>query len=106
MIISGGSNIYPREVEELLVQHPAISEACVIGLPDELWGEVVKAVVVLKQGANATSQEIIEFAGEHLANYKKPKSVDFVSELPKSPYNKVLKRELRDRYLAKLKSNC
>jgi acyl-CoA synthetase (AMP-forming)/AMP-acid ligase II len=103
MIISGGSNVYPREVEELLLRHPAISEACVIGLPDELWGEVVKAVVVLKPGAKTTSQEIIEFAGEHLANYKRPKSVDFVSEIPKSPYNKVLKRELRDSYLTKLK---
>lgn len=100
MIISGGSNVYPREVEELLLQHPAISEVCVIGLPDELWGEAVKAVVVLKPGAKATARQIIEFAGEHLANYKKPKSVDFVSDLPKSPYNKVLKRELRDRYLA------
>jgi len=106
LIISGGSNIYPREVEEVLVQHLAVSEACVFGLPDELWGEAVKAVVVLKQGAKASSQEIIEFAGQHLANYKKPKSVDFVSELPKSPYNKVLKRELRDRYLSKVKSKA
>jgi acyl-CoA synthetase (AMP-forming)/AMP-acid ligase II len=100
MIISGGSNIYPREVEEVLLRHPAISEVCVIGVPDELWGEAVKAVVVLKQEARATAEEIIAFAGERMANYKKPKSVDFVAELPKSAYGKVLKRELRNRYLA------
>lgn len=100
MIISGGSNVYPREVEEVLLQHPAISEVCVIGVPDELWGEAVKAVVVLKQGATATAEEIIAFAGERMAGYKKPKSVDFVTELPKNPVGKVLKRELRDRYWA------
>jgi acyl-CoA synthetase (AMP-forming)/AMP-acid ligase II len=103
MIISGGSNVYPREVEELIMQHPAISEACVIGVPDRLWGEAVKAVVVLKPGAQATPKEIIDFAGERMASYKKPKSVDFVTALPKNQYNKILKRELRDRYLAKLK---
>jgi acyl-CoA synthetase (AMP-forming)/AMP-acid ligase II len=100
MIISGGSNVYPREVEEVLLQHPAISEVCVIGVPDELWGEAVKAVVVLHPGAQATAEEITTFAGERMAGYKKPKSVDFVTELPKSSYNKILKRELRDRYLA------
>jgi acyl-CoA synthetase (AMP-forming)/AMP-acid ligase II len=103
MIISGGSNVYPREVEELILQHPAVSEVCVIGVPDELWGEAVKAVVVLKPGAHATAEEIIAFAGEHMASYKKPKSVDFITDLPKSSYNKILKRELRDRYLAALK---
>jgi acyl-CoA synthetase (AMP-forming)/AMP-acid ligase II len=104
MIISGGSNIYPREVEEVLLRHPAISEACVIGLPDEFWGEAVKAVVVLKPQAQVTAEEIIAFAGEHMAGYKKPKSIDFVSELPKSPYGKILKRELRDRYIARPKT--
>jgi acyl-CoA synthetase (AMP-forming)/AMP-acid ligase II len=98
VIISGGSNIYPREVEEVLLQHPAVSEVCVIGVPDELWGEAVKAVIVLKPGAKATPEEIIAFSGERMAGYKKPKSVDFVDELPKSAYGKVLKRELRDRY--------
>lgn len=101
MIISGGSNVYPREVEEVLIRHPAISEACVIGVPDELWGEAVKAVVVLKQGAQATPEEIISFAGDHMASYKKPKSVDFVTDLPKSSYSKILKRELRDRYIGR-----
>jgi acyl-CoA synthetase (AMP-forming)/AMP-acid ligase II len=102
MIISGGSNVYPREVEEILLQHPAISEACVIGVPDELWGEAVKAVIVLNEGMEVTAEEIIAFAGERMAGYKKPKSVDFVSELPKSSYSKVLKRELRERYANKI----
>ena len=101
MIISGGSNIYPREIEEVLLQHPAISEVCVIGVPDELWGEAVMAVVVPKQEAQVTPEEIIAFAGERMASYKKPKSVDFVTELPKSAYGKILKRELRARYVAR-----
>jgi acyl-CoA synthetase (AMP-forming)/AMP-acid ligase II len=98
MIISGGSNVYPREVEEVLLQHPAVSEVCVLGVPDELWVEAVKAIVVLKPGTTATAEEIIAFAGERMAGYKKPKSVDFVAELPKNPVGKVLKRELRDEY--------
>lgn len=99
MIITGGSNVYPREIEELLLQHPAIAEVSVIGVPDQLWGEAVKAVVVLKRGSTATAEEIIAFVGEHVAGYKKPKTVDFVAELPKSSYGKVLKRELRAHYL-------
>jgi long-chain acyl-CoA synthetase len=99
MIISGGENVYPREVEEVLMQHPSVSEVCVIGVPDELWGESVKALVVLKPCASSgTAEEIIAFAAERMAGYKKPKSVDFLSELPKNAYGKVLKRELRDRY--------
>lgn len=101
MIISGGSNVYPREVEEVLLQHPAISEVCVIGVPDKLWGEAVKAIIVLKPEVQLSAEEIIAFAGQHMAGYKKPKSVDFVTEIPKSAYNKVLKRELRDRYVGK-----
>jgi acyl-CoA synthetase (AMP-forming)/AMP-acid ligase II len=102
MIITGGSNVYPREIEEVLLQHPAVAEVSVIGVPDELWGEAVKAVVVLKPGGSATAEEIIAFAGEHMAGYKKPKTVDFVTDLPKSSYGKSLKRELRDRYLNKV----
>jgi acyl-CoA synthetase (AMP-forming)/AMP-acid ligase II len=98
LIISGGENVYPREVEEVLMQHPSISEVCVIGVPDDLWGESVKALVVLKPCASATAEEIIAFAAERIAGYKKPKSVDFLPELPKNAYGKVLKRELRDRY--------
>jgi acyl-CoA synthetase (AMP-forming)/AMP-acid ligase II len=98
MIISGGVNIYPREVEEVLYKHPAVSEASVIGIPDEHWGEIVKAVVVLKRGASATEGEIVEFCGKHLAGFKKPKSVDFWDELPKSSTGKILKKDIRDRY--------
>ncbi len=98
MIISGGVNIYPREIEEVLYRHPAVSEASVIGLPDEHWGEVAKAVVVLREGAQATEGEIIEFCGQNLAGYKKPKSVDFWKELPKSPQGKILKKEIRKRF--------
>jgi acyl-CoA synthetase (AMP-forming)/AMP-acid ligase II len=100
LIISGGANIYPREVEEILAQHPSIAEVCVFGVPDELWGEAVRAAVVLKAGAEASAQEIIRFVGEHIAGYKKPRAVDFLTELPKNPVGKVLKRRLRDSYWA------
>jgi long-chain acyl-CoA synthetase len=98
MIISGGVNVYPREVEEVLYRHPAVSEVSVIGIPDEHWGEVVKAVVVLKPGASATDAELIEFCGKNLAGYKKPKTVDFWKELPKSPQGKILKKDIRTHY--------
>lgn len=98
MIISGGSNVYPREVEEVLLEHPAVSEACVFGVPDPDWGEAVKAVVVSASNVRATEEELTGYCRERLANYKRPKSVDFAEELPKSPIGKVLKRELRDRY--------
>jgi acyl-CoA synthetase (AMP-forming)/AMP-acid ligase II len=98
MIISGGSNIYPREVEEVLLQHPAIAEACVVGVPDDVWGEAVKAVVVLRDGAASTAEEVIEFCRSRLASYKKPKSVDFSDALPKNAYGKVLKKEVKARY--------
>ncbi len=98
MIISGGVNIYPREIEEVLYRHPAVSEASVIGLPDEHWGEVPKAVIVLREGAQATEAEIIDFCAKNLAGYKKPKSVDFWAELPKSPQGKILKKEIRKKY--------
>lgn len=98
MIISGGVNIYPREIEEILYRHPAVLEASVIGLPDEHWGEVVKAVIVPKKGAHVTEAEIIEFCGKNLAGFKKPKTVDFWNELPKSPQGKILKKEIRKHY--------
>ena len=98
LIISGGVNVYPREIEEVLYGHPAVSEASVIGLPDEHWGEVVKAVIVPKQGAQVTEKEIIEFCGKNLAGFKKPKSVDFWRELPKSPQGKILKKDIRKHY--------
>ncbi len=98
MIISGGVNIYPREIEEVLYKHPAISEASVIGVPDEHWGEVVKAIVVLKDGASATEAEIIELCAAHLASYKKPKTVEFWKNLPKSAAGKILKKDIRLHY--------
>jgi long-chain acyl-CoA synthetase len=101
MIISGGVNIYPREVEEVLYRHPAVSEVSVIGIPDEHWGEIVKAAVVLKEGAKATDAELIAFCGENLAGYKKPKTIDFWKELPKSPQGKILKKEIRTHYAGK-----
>ncbi|MFP6816587.1 MAG: AMP-binding protein [Pseudomonadales bacterium] len=98
MIISGGENIYSTQVEAAIYEHPAVLEAAVIGVPDDEWGESVKAVVVLQPGASATEQEIIDTAREHLASYQKPKSVDFVDSLPKAPTGKILKRELKDPY--------
>jgi long-chain acyl-CoA synthetase len=98
MIISGGENIYSREVEEALYTHPAVQEAAVVGIPDEKWGESVKAVVVLRKGVTATEEEIINFCKEHLASYKKPKSVEFWDSLPMTGSGKIMKNEIRDRY--------
>ncbi|HEX9258240.1 MAG TPA: AMP-dependent synthetase, partial [Acidimicrobiales bacterium] len=98
MIITGGENVYSREVEEALYLHPAVSEAAVIGVPDPTWGENVTAVIVLKPGATATEAEVIGAVRDRLAGYKKPKKVIFVDELPKTVSGKIIKRELRDRY--------
>ncbi len=94
MIISGAINIFPREIEEVLYRHPAVYEAAVIGVPDEEWGEKVTAVVVLKGGHKASEAELIDYCKEHLATYKKPKSVIFAESLPKTPTGKILKREI------------
>ncbi len=96
MIISGGENIYSTQVEAAIHEHEAVLECAVIGVPDEEWGEAVRAVVVLKPGQVATAQEIIDTAKKHLASYMKPRSVEFVAALPKAPTGKILKRELRD----------
>ena len=98
MIISGGENIYPAEIEEVLYKHPKILECAVIGVHDEEWGESVKAVVVRKQGEDLTAEEVVEFCKGHLASYKKPKSVDFVDVLPRNALGKVLKTVLREQY--------
>ncbi len=98
MIISGGENIYPREIEEVLIKHPAVREVAVIGVPDAKWGEAVKAVISLVEGRSASEAELIAFCKDCMASYKKPKSVDFVDELPKNNYGKILKRELRAKY--------
>ena len=98
MIISGGENIYPREVEEVILRHPSVQEVAIIGIPDEKWGEALKAVVALKDGATATEEEIISFCKEYIASFKKPKTVEFIDKLPKNAYGKILKRELREKY--------
>ena len=95
MIVSGAENVYPAEVENALMGHPAVADVAVIGVPDERWGEAVKAVVVLKPGERATADDIVAFARPRIAGYKLPKSVDFVAELPRNPSGKILRRELR-----------
>jgi acyl-CoA synthetase (AMP-forming)/AMP-acid ligase II len=98
MIVSGGENIYPAEVESALFGHPAVADVAVIGVPDERWGEAVKAVVVKKPGMEVGAGELITWARERIAGYKLPKSVDFVEALPRNPTGKILKRELRKPY--------
>jgi long-chain acyl-CoA synthetase len=95
LIIRGGFNIYPREVEDVLYAHPHIAEAAVVGMPDPLMGEEVLAVVVLKPDARVDADAIIAFCQERLAKYKSPRRVRFVRTLPRSPIGKVLRRELR-----------
>jgi acyl-CoA synthetase (AMP-forming)/AMP-acid ligase II len=98
MIISGGVNIYPAEIEAVLIAHPAVQDAAVIGVPDEQWGESVKGVVQLRFDAGATEGELIAFCGERLAGFKKPRSIDFVEELPRDAAGKLLKRRIREPY--------
>jgi len=95
LIIRGGFNIYPREVEEVLYAHPAVAEAAVVGAPDALMGEDVLAFVVTKTGATTTGDALIAFCQDRLAKYKCPKQVRFVDTLPKSPIGKILRKELR-----------
>jgi acyl-CoA synthetase (AMP-forming)/AMP-acid ligase II len=98
MILSGGENIYPREVEEAIYAHPAVAEVAVIGVPDDRWGEAVKAVVALKPGSKASEADIIDHCRTLIASYKKPKSVDFVDALPRLPNKKIDKKVLRNPY--------
>lgn len=98
MIISGGFNVYPNEVEQVIAENAAVQECAVIGVPDEKWGESVKGVVLLRPGAETTEEELISAVKEKLGSVKAPKSIDFVTELPKSPVGKVLKTELRKPY--------
>lgn len=95
MIIRGGENIYPREIDELLYTHPSVESAAVVGVPDELYGEAVAAFVVLKKGESASEADLINFCKRHLADYKCPQFVHFVGEIPKGATGKLLKRELR-----------
>jgi acyl-CoA synthetase (AMP-forming)/AMP-acid ligase II len=98
MIISGGENIYPAEVENAVFAHPDIVDAAVIGVPDEKWGETVKAIVVAKPDTNPSAEEIIAFTKERIASYKCPKSIDFIDALPRNPSGKVLRKDLREKY--------
>ena len=96
LIICGGYNVYPREIEEVLYKHPKISEACVVGIKDQVRGEAVKAYVVAKPGEELEKREIIAFCRKNLANYKIPRDIEIRESLPKSPVGKILRRELRD----------
>ena len=98
MIVSGGENVYPREVEDALFQHPAVADVAVIGVPDERWGEAVKAIVVPKEGEAADADALLEFCKGRLGGYKRPRSVDFIDALPRNPSGKVLKKDLREKY--------
>ncbi|MEL7447045.1 MAG: fatty acid--CoA ligase [Pseudomonadota bacterium] len=98
MIISGGENIYPAEVENAVYAHPSVADVAVIGVPHEKWGEAVKACVVVKEGQELTEADVIAHSREHIAGYKCPKSVDFIEALPRNPSGKILRRELRAPY--------
>ena len=101
MIITGGEHVYPTEVENVLTQHPAVYDTAIIGIPDDKWGEAVKAIVVLKEGQEATSEELMEFCRDKMAGYKRPKTVDFIEEdeMPRTGSGKKLHRKLREKYL-------
>ena len=99
MIIRGGENIYPREIDEVLYGHPAVAAAATIGIPDPLYGEEVTAFIVLKDGRKISPEDLINFCRERLADYKCPKSIQFVTDIPKGPTGKLLKRELARRFV-------
>ena len=96
MVISGGVNIYPREIEDHLHTHPAILEAAVVGVPDPEWGETLRAFIVVRSGQSVSETEVIDYCRSGLADFKRPRKVTFLEELPRNPTGKVLKRELRD----------
>lgn len=98
MVISGGENIFPSEIEDVLQHHPAISDVAVFGVPDMKWGEALKAAVCLRPGCSVTEEELTAYCAQHLADYLKPRSYDFLDELPRNPTGKVLKRVLREAY--------
>jgi fatty-acyl-CoA synthase len=98
MIISGGFNIYPREIEDVLFEHPAVKQAAVIGVPDDKWGEAVKAIVVLHTGKSATEEELIHFVKDHKASLYAPKSVEFWDAIPLTNLGKLDKKKIREPY--------
>ena len=95
MIVSGGENIYPAEVENALLSHPNIADAAVIGIPDEKWGEASKAFIVQLEGEKLSEDEVISYVRTQIAGYKCPKTVDHISELPRNPSGKILRKDLR-----------
>jgi len=104
MIITGGLKVYPREVEEVIDKHPAVKESAVIGVPDKVFGEAVKAYVVLNSNPGATEEEIINFCKQKIASYKKPKYVEFLKELPRTSTGKVTKNILKERAMKRMAS--
>ena len=98
MIVSGGENVYPAEVENALFAYEAVGDVAVIGVPDDKWGEAVKAIIVLKPNSEASETDIISHCRDKIAGYKVPKSIDFTDVLPRNPSGKLLKRELRKPY--------
>ena len=98
MIVSGGENVYPAEVENALFGHDDVADVAVIGVPDDTWGEAVKAVIVLTADASVTTEELISYARTRIAGYKVPKTIDYVDALPRNPSGKILRRELRAPY--------
>ncbi|XSC47565.1 class I adenylate-forming enzyme family protein [Bradyrhizobium sp. RDT10] len=100
MIVTGGYNVYPREVEDCLAAHPSVREVVVVGLPDDKWGEVVTAFVALRPGSQMDEAALLDSLRDKLAGYKIPKSVRFIEEVPKSPVGKLLRRAVRDPFWA------
>ncbi|MDQ0381135.1 class I adenylate-forming enzyme family protein [Amycolatopsis thermophila] len=100
MVVTGGFNVYPTEVENVVSTLPAVSEVAVVGVPDPVWGEALKAVVVVREGYELSADDVVAVCAANLAGYKKPRSVEFVSELPKTGSGKIMRRQLRDRYWA------
>jgi acyl-CoA synthetase (AMP-forming)/AMP-acid ligase II len=98
MIISGGENVYPKEVEDVIYQHPAVKECTVVSSPSEKWGEIVQAVVVLKLGKTVTEEEIMEHCKKTLAGYKCPKAVAFWEDIPKTIIGKIMKKEVKQKF--------
>jgi acyl-CoA synthetase (AMP-forming)/AMP-acid ligase II len=105
MIITGGENVYPREIEDVLYRHPAVQEVAVIGVPDPYWVERVHALVVPRGDARAAEEDIVAFCRRHIAHYKAPRTVEFVESLPKNPQGKILKKDIRARYWGRPSSN-
>jgi len=98
MIVTGGENVYPKETEEVLYEHPSVMECAVVSAPDERWGERVQAVVVLKEGSDATEEALMEHCKNRLAGYKCPKAVAFWDALPKTPIGKILRKDVKNSF--------